>query len=80
MAKGSRQGAEGERLDCDNSSAIQLSKNQVYHERTKHIDVKLHFIREEITRGSVKVMKISTDQNPFDIITKVCRAVSSFIT
>lgn len=35
---------------CDNNSTIQLSKNQVYHERTKHIDVKLHFVREEIVR------------------------------
>jgi len=34
---------------CDSSSAIQVSKNQVYHEITKHIDVKLHFVREEIT-------------------------------
>jgi len=32
------------------NSTIQLSKNQVYHERTKHIDVKLHFVREEIVR------------------------------
>ena len=54
----------------DNQSAIQLSKNQVFYERTKHIDVKLHFIREELSKGSVNIHKISTDENPSDMITK----------
>ena len=31
-------------VHCDNQSAIHLSKNQVYHERTKHVDIKLHFV------------------------------------
>ena len=53
------------------NSAIQLSKNQVYHERMKHIDVKLHFVREEIARGSVKVTKVSTNHNLSNMITKV---------
>jgi len=44
--------------------------NQVYHERTKHIDVKLHFVRKEIVRGYVKVMKVSIDHN-ISMITKV---------
>ncbi|KAH9697399.1 hypothetical protein KPL71_023589 [Citrus sinensis] len=56
---------------CDNQSAIQLIKNQVYHERTKHIDVKLHFIRDEVAKGSVAVIKIHTDINPADMLTKV---------
>jgi len=47
------------------SRAIQLSKNQVYHERTKHIYFKLHFV------GFMKVMKVSTNHNHFDMITKV---------
>ncbi|KAH9723411.1 Integrase catalytic domain-containing protein [Citrus sinensis] len=55
----------------DNQSAIQLIKNQVYHERTKHIDVKLHFIRDEVAKGSVAVIKINTDINPADMLTKV---------
>lgn len=45
---------------CDNQSAIHLSKHQVYHERSKHIDVKLHFIRDTISKGEVKLEKIST--------------------
>ncbi|KAH9654968.1 hypothetical protein KPL70_022170 [Citrus sinensis] len=55
---------------CDSSSAIQLSKNSKYHERTKHVDVRLHFIREEIERGVVDVVKISTEVNPADALTK----------
>lgn len=55
----------------DNQSAIPLIKNQVYHERTKHIDVKLHFIRDEVPKGFVMVMKIHTDVNPADMLTKV---------
>lgn len=36
---------------CYSQSAIHLTKNQMYHERTKYIDVKLHFIQESIARG-----------------------------
>ncbi|KAG7554353.1 GAG-pre-integrase domain [Arabidopsis suecica] len=62
---------------CDSSSAIALSKNNVHHERTKHIDVKYHFIREVIANGDIDVVKISTEKNPADIFTKTL-AVSKF--
>lgn len=55
---------------CDSQSAIALAKNSVYHERTKHIDVKFHFIREKIEEGRIQVDKISTIWNPADILTK----------
>ena len=35
-------------VHCDSQSAIDLSKNYVHHERTKHMDIKLHFVREVI--------------------------------
>lgn len=57
-------------VHCDSQSAIDLSRNSVHHERTKHIDIKLHFVREVIGQGSVIVKKISTDHNPSDMITK----------
>ena len=38
-------------VKCDSQSAIHLSKNSAYHERTKHIDVRLHFVRGVIERG-----------------------------
>jgi len=55
----------------DNSSAIPLSKNQVYCERTKHINFKMHFVKEEIARESMKAIKVSVDHNLFDMNTKV---------
>lgn len=55
---------------CDSSSAIQLSKNPKYHEGTKHIDARMHFIREEISTGTVDVIKIASEINPADMLTK----------
>ena len=55
---------------CDSQSAIYLTKNQMFHEKTKHIDVKLHFLRDIISSGKVMVEKIHTDDNLADIITK----------
>lgn len=54
----------------DNQSALKLSVNPVYHKRSKHIDVRHHFIREIITNKLVKVEYMSTDVMPADILTK----------
>ena len=62
-------------IGCDSSSAIQLSKNPKYHERTKHIDVRLHFIRDEIANGVVNIVKVPTLTNPADVLTKAVPAV-----
>lgn len=55
---------------CDSQSAICLSKNNTFHERTKHVAVKYHFIRDVIEDGEVEVNKIHTSRNPADILTK----------
>ena len=55
---------------CDSQSAIHLAKDQMYHERSKHIDVKFHFVRQVISRGVVKINKIATAHNPADMLTK----------
>ena len=58
-------------VHCDSQSAIHLAKNQVHHGRTKHIDVRFHFIREIIESGEVILKKISTKDNPADMMMKV---------
>jgi hypothetical protein len=57
-------------LHCDSQSAIYLTKDQMFHERTKHIDIKYHFVRDVIEEGKLKVCKISTHDNPADMMTK----------
>ncbi len=55
---------------CDNQSATHLTKNQMYNERTKHIDVRYHFIRDIVSQGTVVVQKVSTHNNPTDMMIK----------
>ena len=57
-------------LYCDSQSAIYLTKDQMFHERTKYIDIKYHFVRDVIEEGELKVCKISTHDNPADMLTK----------
>ena len=52
---------------CDSLSAICLAKDQVDHERTKHIDVRYHFLRNE---KRIQVKKVGTVDNPADMFTK----------
>ncbi|PHU26198.1 Retrovirus-related Pol polyprotein from transposon TNT 1-94 [Capsicum chinense] len=55
---------------CHSQSAIFLTKDQMFHERTKHIYVRYHFMREIIARGDIVVSKISTHDNSADMMTK----------
>ena len=55
---------------CDNQSAIHLTKNPMYHERSKHIAVKYNFICETISEGIVAVRKVATTDNPAYMMTK----------
>ncbi|GJU23583.1 retrotransposon protein, putative, ty1-copia subclass [Tanacetum coccineum] len=60
-----------EALNCDNQGMIHLSLNHVFHERTKHINVRYHFIKEVLEAKTVKVLKIGTEHNDADSLTKV---------
>ena len=46
-----------------------LTKDRMFHNTTKHIDIYHHYIREVVARGAVKVVKISTDDNAADMLT-----------
>jgi hypothetical protein len=60
----------GVSLYCDSQSAIHLAKNQVYHARTKHIDVRFHKIKELVATAELLLKKIHTSENAADMLTK----------
>jgi hypothetical protein len=55
---------------CDNVSAIYLSGNPVQHQRTKHIEMDIHFVREKVARGQVRVLHVPSKHQIADIFTK----------
>jgi hypothetical protein len=59
-----------EEIFCDNQGAVLLSKDRMFHDRTKHIDIRHHYIREVVAKGDLKVVKISTNDNAADMLTK----------
>ncbi|KAL2254482.1 UNVERIFIED_CONTAM: Retrovirus-related Pol polyprotein from transposon TNT 1-94 [Sesamum indicum] len=54
----------------DSQSSIQLCKNPVFHDRTKHIDVRFHFIRDIVSKEIIKLEKVRSEENPADMGTK----------
>ncbi|KAE9040172.1 hypothetical protein PR003_g4054 [Phytophthora rubi] len=54
----------------DNQGCIALAKNPVYHTRTKHIDIKFHFLREKVERGTIRLEYKPTDEMIADGMTK----------
>ena len=57
-------------LYCDNTSAINISKNPVMHAKTKHIAIKYHYVRELVEDKEVKMEYINTKEQIADIFTK----------
>ncbi|GKA74711.1 retrovirus-related pol polyprotein from transposon TNT 1-94 [Tanacetum coccineum] len=55
---------------CDNKGAIDLSKNPVLHSRTKHIEIRHHFLRDNVQKGNISIEKVASEDNIADILTK----------
>ncbi|KAI4334943.1 hypothetical protein L6164_013639 [Bauhinia variegata] len=58
-------------LYCDSQSVIYLCKNPTFHGRSKHIDVKYHWIRDVLDSKSLELVKIHTNDNCLDMLTKI---------
>ena len=68
-------------LHADNTSAIRITENPVFHERTKHIEVACHFIRDEYLRNVISLPFISSSLQTADIFTKALpRSRHQFLT
>ncbi|GJX36759.1 retrovirus-related pol polyprotein from transposon TNT 1-94 [Tanacetum coccineum] len=55
---------------CDNKGAIDLSKNPVQHSRTKHIEIRHHFLGDNVQKGHISIEKVPSADNIADILTK----------
>ena len=55
---------------CDNTSVINLSKNLIQHSRTKHIEIRPHFLRDHVQKRDISLNFVSTEKQLTDIFTK----------
>ena len=54
---------------CDNQSCVKLSKNPVFHDKSKHIDIKYHYIRDMVQKGVVKLQYVATNEQTDNVLT-----------
>jgi hypothetical protein len=57
-------------VHCDNKSCIKLTENPVFHDRSKYIDMRYHYIRDLVQRKTVKLQYIAMSEQVADILTK----------
>jgi hypothetical protein len=55
---------------CDNQSCIKRTENPVFHDKSKHIEIRYHYIRDMVQRGAIKLQFVGTDEQVADVLTK----------
>ena len=64
--------AEVDALDslCDNQSCIKMTENPMFHDKSKHIEITYHFIRDMVQKGAIKLKHVPTEEQVVDVLTK----------
>lgn len=55
---------------CDNQSCIKLLENPMFHDKSKHIEIKYHYIQDMVERGEMKLQYVSKNKQTTDVLTK----------
>ena len=55
---------------CDNQSYIKLLENPMFHDKSKHVEIKYHYIRDMVQKGVVELHYVETDEQIIDVLTK----------
>jgi hypothetical protein len=55
---------------CDKQSCINMKKNPIFHDKSKHTEIRYHYIRDMVQRGAIKLQYVSTNEQVADVLTK----------
>ena len=55
---------------CENQSCVKMLENHVFHDKSNHIEIKIHYIKNMVLRGVVKLQNVATNEQIVDVLTK----------
>ena len=63
-------------IHCDNQICIKMTENPLFHDKSKHIEVRYHFIRDMVQKGAIKLKYVPTEEQVADVLTKPLACVN----